>query len=226
MKFISIFLLLSSYLISFETEIVSVFGNSGKIRHILPKGSTGIVIKKIDENFEAIVSYCEVTSKNGKVQFSKFKTLIQDSLPYGNWTPQVGDKVIFENNYKRASILAKNFDDYNTIRRSFKREWVHPDIFTATLNSIGHTSPLLEDFQYLCKEHSIGLIYIGFKESVKVVDCLSMKEIEEKKIILSVGKSIQKPFYSRIKKIEANWFGEGVEEIRNFESYYKGILER
>jgi hypothetical protein len=214
-------------LLSFETKLVKVDkgGEFGEIANVGIKGTTGVVIHNINGDFESIISYVEVVDGQ-KVKFLPFTTLEQDNLPYGTWKPKVGDRVLLENNYHRAIILSKNFDHFSKIRREFQKEWFHPDIYTATLNEIGHKSPLLEDFQYFCKEHSIGLVYIGFSDEVKTVDCLSMRQVGGKKLDLTQNSSVQKPFYSRIKEIDANWFGDGTEDIEDFESYYRELIER
>jgi len=35
---------------------------------------------------------------------------------------------------------------------------------------------------------------------------------------------VQLPFYSRIKKIEAAWFGEGSDEMESYEPHYYDLL--
>ena len=89
----------------------------------------------------------------------------------------------------------------------------------------GHRSPLLSDFREFCEENSVGRIFFSFKNSIVETDCLSMREISSYLVIKKAGE-IQKPFYSRIEEIEPNWFGEGKDEIGEFESYYRSILER
>lgn len=218
-----------SSLISYEVEInaISEKGNSlfGEIKtqKDVQIGSSGIVIKNLQDDFQAIISYVELVSEN-QVRFYPFETLRQVNLPKGLWKPQVGDTIRFKENYNRAIILAKNFNSFVKIEKKFDKFWIHSDIFTATLSSIGHKQPLKNDFQYFCQEHSVGLIYIEFQDEVKKVDCLSLKVMEF--IPMKFEKSnIQKPFYSRIKVIDSNMFGDGINEIVDFEKYYRKLIE-
>jgi len=37
-------------------------------------------------------------------------------------------------------------------------------------------------------------------------------------------KNIKLPFYSRIEKIEANWFGDGSNKLKEYSPYYKSLI--
>jgi hypothetical protein len=189
----------------------------------LPVGTTGIVIKTLPNNYQAVISYGEV-EKDKRVKFYEFETLEQENLPHGLWKPEKGDKIRFEENYDRALIVAKNLDHFLRISKMFRKEWVHPDIFTATLSTIGHKSPLKDDFHYFCREHSVGLLYIGLDDGVYEVDCLSLKEINLHSGDFKTD-DIQKPMYSRVNEIDSNWFGEGINDIPDFEEYYRKLIK-
>lgn len=223
-----LFLLLFSSLLfgSQYWKLNSVDGDIGKFATKLPYpvGTTGIVIHDLPQGYSSIVSYCETTSSNS-VKFYPFDTLKQENLPHGKWKPSKGDRVRFQENYHRAMIIAKNFNDYLETYRKFKKEWIHPDLFSATLSTRGHRSPLKEDFNYFCKEHMVGLIYIALRDEVAIVDCLSMKKVDSYPMEFPDGE-VQKPFYSRIKEIKANWFGEGRDDISDFEKYYRRLIEK
>jgi len=226
-RYIFFSLLLFSKLLSLELSWVDESHKYGEFAEDVnyKVGTTGIVIKQLSDEYSAIISYAEVISLN-RVKFKPFKTLFQENLPRGLWKPEVGDRVRFEENYHRALIIAKNFDDYLTVSKKFSKEWVHPDLFTATLSSIGHRSPLKEDFNYFCREHSIGLVYFALQDGVKKVDCLSMVEIDNYPMKLYSGDEYQKPFYSRIKEIDSNWIGEGINDIPDFEKYYRELIKK
>jgi hypothetical protein len=190
----------------------------------LKNGVSGIIYRKINEKYSSIVSYIIVVD-SGVGKLVEFTTLAQDNLPHGKWKPEKGDTIRFFENYNNALIVSKNFDSYLKISKKFQKNWVHPDIFAITLNSIGHPSPLIGDFQYFCREHSVGLIYFQLNNEIKVADCFSMREVEKFSFVSPNG-SIQKPFYSRVEEIDGNWFGEGKDEIEDYEKYYKSLLER
>ena len=212
-------------LFSWELIAVSKDLKTGKIDKNIQKGITGILIKNLNYDLNPIISYVESTGENN-VKFYSFENLQQENLPTYNLKPEIGDKVRFFENYDRALIIAKNFNSYLDIKKSFNKEWIHPDVFAATLSSRGHISPLKRDFIYICKEHFIGLLYFQINDEVKVVDCLSMTQIESKKIKFSKDLTIKIPFYHRLKKIDANWFGEGSTKFENFDSYYNNLLKK
>jgi len=226
MKYIILVLaFLTSSLFSelFEIQSVSDNGKYGKISQNIQIGSTGIVIKTLANGSQAIISYAEM-QKDNQILFYDFITLNQENIPKGLWKPKAGDFIRFQENYKRAVILAKDYNSYLQIKNKFSQDWIHPDLFSATLSSIGHQKPLPEDFHYFCRETSVGLIYIGFTDEVLKVDCLSLKVIDTFSQKLK-SESTQKPFYSRIKKIDTNWFGAGIKEIVDFEKYYRKLIK-
>ena len=206
-------------------QLDKVDANGGTFTKKLPYaiGTTGVVIRDLSNGYSSIIAYCEITSSN-RVKFLNFDTLNQENLPKGKWQPKAGDRVRFEENYHRALIIAKNLDDYLEVSKRFKKEWIYSDLFSATLTTIGHRSPLREDFNYFCKEHLVGLIYIALHDEVAIVDCLSMTKVESYPMEFHKG-TTQKPFYSRIKEIDSNWFGDGKDDIPDFESYYRGLIK-
>jgi hypothetical protein len=210
-------------LFSWELIEVSKDLKTGKIDKNIQKGITGILIKKLNSDLNPIISYVEATGENN-VKFYSFENLKQESLPTYDLKPEIGDKIRFFENYDRALIIAKNFNSYLDIKKSFQQEWVHPDIFAATLSSRGHISPLKRDFIYICKEHFIGLLYFQIDDEVKIVDCLSMTQIKSQKITFSKDLTVKVPFYHRLKEIDTNWFGEGSEEFENFNDYYNHLF--
>ncbi len=223
------FLGLTSLIFSNNFKILEIdkSGEFGKIStnsNLIHIGETGIVEKRINNNHSSIISYGEYLG-NGKVYFKIFNALEQENLVRGNWKPNIGDNLLFRTNSNRAIIIADSFENYLQIEKKFNRDWIHPDLFKMVLTINGHRSPLLSDFREFCEENSVGRIFFSFKNSIVETDCLSMREISSYLVIKKAGE-IQKPFYSRIEEIEPNWFGEGKDEIGEFESYYRSILER
>ena len=225
MKSIFIVIIFMTQLISYEVEIQIVFGKDKQFGKIetgdLKIGTTGIVIKILQNNSKVIIAYAEIVEKD-KVSFYEFETLKQVNLPKGLWKPQNGDIIRFKENYERALIISKNFNSFVKIRKRFDQNWVNPDIFSANLDLLRHKKPLKIDFKNFCKEYSVGLIYIGFSDEVKKIDCLSLKVVESFNMKLD-SKTTKKPFYSRIKEIRSNWFGNK-DDIVDYEKYYQNLI--
>ena len=193
----------------------------------LPVGTSAIVLHRINANYEAILALAEVVSSKEKtlLKLQEFKSDKQDALPKLTLKPAVGDRVRLNWMYERAMVIAPNLLALKTIETRYKdKTFVHPDLFVAYLSDEGHPSPLKEDFQYFCRSYDLGLLFFYVKGSVKRVDCNSFKVLDSYAMELKDSK-IEKPMYSRIKKISADWWGEGSDPIKDYDAYYLKLLE-
>ncbi len=190
-------------------------------------GMYGAVSHWFDERHAIALSWVEITKIDGDVTTLKLHpilSLVQSALPTGTWKVKVGDDVAMGYNYQRAMLIAPNASIYRKITTYHSdRQWVHPDIFASTLSSNGHPSPLKEDFNQVCKANNIGTIAFMFDKSIVTVDCRSFKIIKNKSTSIK-SKEQQVPFYTRVPHIADNWFGEGNDEIENYDKYYVELL--
>lgn len=212
-----------------HTEVISVNEQELTIPSIegAQVGMYGAVVRWFDDKHSTALSWVEVKRIEGDkaiVSLVPIRALEQSALPNGNWTPRVGDEVVLGYNYHRALLIAPNPSIYKKISSYHtERQWVHPDIFASVISSKGHPTPLREDFSYACRANNIGLVYFMFDKSIMTVDCHSFKIVENKST--SVKSTEQKlPFYTRVTHIEANWFGEGSDELEEYDSYYIGLI--
>ncbi len=215
-----------------KTTILSIDNKNNtatvKIDHI-QKGVSGIVVHKIAKGIEVITNNAEVisydkTSKIATLKLSPHVMFVSNSLPNGKWKAQKGDIAILAFGYHRGLIIAPDEDSYYKIKSALKGEaTAHPDIFATFLSTQGHPTPLRKDFKKFCKNLTLGLLFFKIEKNVYTVDCMSFK-------ILSVSefpfetKEKKLPFYSRVPKIEANWFGEGSDELSDYAPYYYKLL--
>jgi len=192
-------------------------------------GMYGLIIKSFDTSHSTALSWVEVlsiTAESIEVKTTPIVALEQSALPSGTWEPKLGDKVTLGYNYHRALLISPNASVYKKISSFHKqRRWVHPDIFASVLSSNGHPSPLIEDFKSTCRANNIGLIGFVLKNSFVTVDCQSFKIIEVKSSTLDTTE-VQLPFYTRVSQIEANWFGEGSNELTEYTPYYTKLLAK
>jgi|GEM_PF-255515 len=190
-------------------------------------GMYGVIVKDLDQNHAIALKWIQVTAIEGSLIFAKMIPILaleQSALPSGTWTAQAGDNAIIGYNYHRALLIAPNPSVYKKISSYHsERKWVHPDIFATVLSHHGHPSPLIEDFNYMCRSNNIGTVSFVFDKSILSVDCQSFKIIQNKTISLKTDE-IQVPFYTRITHIEANWFGEGNDEVQDYNKYYVDLL--
>ena len=217
---------------SIESKIVTIDGDTATIS--IPKadvGVSGFVVHELAPNHSMIVASATVAEFDAKSATAKLKlapyTLFRNNnLPTLKLGPQAGDKVILAYGYDRGLLVAPNEEIYYTITRAMKSEtFVHPDVFATLLSYRGHPTPLKEDFSGFCNNVTVGLLFFYLERKLYTVDCQSFKILSVQNAPLQ-QKSKKLPFYSRVEKIEANWFGEGSSELEDYEPYYYELLYR
>ncbi|HIC43145.1 MAG TPA: hypothetical protein EYO73_02275 [Sulfurimonas sp.] len=190
-------------------------------------GMYGAIVKNLGESHSIALKWIEITSIEGdsiKAKMIPILALEQSALPSGTWVAEEGDHAVIGYNYHRALLIAPNPSIYKKVTGYHtNKQWIHPDIFTTVLSSHGHPSPLVEDFFHMCRSNNIGSVSLVFDKSIISIDCQSFKIIENKAISLKTNE-IQVPFYTRISNIQANWFGEGNDEIQDYHMYYVNLL--
>ena len=192
-------------------------------------GVSGFVVRDFDSVHSAIIASATVTAfdadkKEATLRFGEYTWLRQNSLPKGEWQPKKGDRVILAFAYARATLIAPDAQTYFAITSKVPSiDWVHPDELATFLSYRGHPSPLDEDFRDYCDIGGIGLYYFYVDKALFTVDCKSLSVLQITPAPFG-QKEPQKPFYSRIEKINANWFGAGSSEIEDYESYYLELL--
>lgn len=72
-------------------------------------------------------------------------------------------------------------------------------------------------------ESSVGLIFLFLQERVFTLDAKSFKilAITDAKV---EQKEARLPFYSRVEKIDAAWWGEGSDEMEEYEPHYYSLM--
>ncbi|MEA2073012.1 MAG: plasminogen-binding N-terminal domain-containing protein [Campylobacterota bacterium] len=191
-------------------------GVSGFLVHTIVEGHTSI-LKNVH-----VVKY-DKESKVATLQMSEFNALANNALPTGKWQAKVGDKVELAFGYSRALLVAPSEEIYHQITKSVKVQWVHVDIFATILSYRGHPTPLKEDFDAMNIASSVGLLFIYLDKKLYTIDIKSFAILNISEAPL-VQDSVKLPFYSRVETIEANWWGEGSDELEDYEPHYYALL--
>ncbi|WP_373069688.1 plasminogen-binding N-terminal domain-containing protein [Sulfurimonas sp.] len=190
-------------------------------------GMSGFVVHKLDKDHSSIVKSAVVESFKDSVavlKLSDFEDLSNTALPSGKWIIKEGDTVIMAFGYKRALLIAPTSEIYNKITKSASDiQWLHPDIFATILSINGHPTPLKEDFDHMTSSSYIGLIFIYLDSKLYTLDAKSFKILHTSDVSLEQKKDML-PFYSRVEEIDANWFGEGSDELEDYEPHYYELL--
>jgi len=211
-----------------SAKILSINGNTATAKSFddVSVGSSGVVVHDFDKKHSTIVAKFIVISKNKNsvnIKFVPFRDLKQDVLPVPKILPQVGDKAIFNFLYNYALPIAPNFLAYKEAMFKHKDiKWLHPDLFAAKLFADDNPTPTKKDFQKMCMDYNFYLLYFAIDHTGYFVDCNSFKVLKQEKI--DTGKSVNLPFFSRIKDIQKSWFSFGGSKIDNYNSYYKNLI--
>ncbi len=202
-------------LATIEIDHIDVGVSGFVVHHITPEHSS--ILKKA-----TVVAY-DKAKKIATIKMSEFNVLRNNSLPYGKWKPEIGDTVELAFGYSRGLLIAPDEEIYHKISKSTHIQWVHPDLFAAVLSFAGHPTPLQEDFASFANTTSVGLLFIYLDKKVYTVDIKSFRILNIAETPLEVKKE-QRPFYTRVTKIDANWWGKGSSEIESYASYYYKLL--
>jgi len=225
------FLVLSLFAGMIKAPLLSVDQTTGIATVKLNKvdvGVSGFLVHSIAKNHSSILWNVTVVnydkeSKIATLQLSEFDALRNNALPTGKWKAVEGDMVELAFAYSRAVLISPSEEIYHQITKSVKIQWVHPDIFATILSYRGHPTPLKEDFDAMHIATSVGLLFIYLDKKLYTVDMRSFKILNISDAPL-VQDSVKLPFYSRVDHIEANWWGDGSDELTDYESYYYMLL--
>ncbi len=229
--FLLVFLALELMSATIQTPIVAVDEEAKSVTIEIEKidlGVSGFVVQNVADAHTSILNNVVVTSfdpstKRATLALKEFNMLKNNSLPVGKWRPKVGDMVELAFGYSRALLIAPNEEIYYRIAKSVNVHWIHPDLFATILSFHGHPTPLKSDFATFGVTASAGLLFLYLQQKVYTVDMQSFKILSIAAAPL-VQESIKLPFYSRVEEIEANWFGEGSDELEEYEPHYYELL--
>ena len=199
-----------------EIEKIDV-GMSGFIVHSLSNERSTILKNIVVESFDK-------ETKIATLKMSNYAALTHNALPSGKWNVEVGDTAVLAFGYTRGFLVAPSEEIYHRVTTTTNHlQWVHPDIFATILSLNGHPTPLKSDFKKLSLATSVGLIFFYLDKKLYTVDSKSFKILNISEAPL-LQDSVALPFYTRIKEIDANWWGEGSDEIEDYETYYYTLL--
>jgi len=223
--FILVFELFSSVLktpiVSIDKEIVTINTKHADV------GMTGFIVHHINKNHSSILKSVVVTEFNDGVatlKTSAYTALRQNSLPLGKWEVEVGDTVVLAFGYSRGLLIAPSENIYRRLERGLiTLQWVHPDIFATLLSYNGHPTPLKEDFDAFSTLSAVGLIFFYIDNNLFTLDAKTFKILNITSAPLEL-KETHLPFYTRIQEIDADWWGEGSDELESYEPYYYSLL--
>ncbi len=204
-SFIATSLTADFYPSSQTSEVKSFNGN--KITLTKPfshKGMSGIVIHNFGSELQAISNYITYQGRNSATTVG-FEPILHQELPAVKPKVRVKDKIIGGYLYNNILLLAPDFDTYNRITSSAKKNWIHPDLYAMFLSKIGNQIPTKFNLLKFSSEYQVGLIYIVQRGKGVLYDPISARYVSSTNLSGLPAKG-QFPFYMRLGKIESGWF--------------------
>ena len=215
-----------------ETPVVSIDRGNNLVKVKIANidiGMSGFITHKLGDSHESVLKGVTVVNYNqnkhiATLKMSKYSGIAKNSaLPNGLWKVQVGDIVVLAFGYSRALLIAPNEEIYYKVSRGVKIQWIHPDLFATLLSFNGHPTPLKEDFEDMSDTTAVGLIFFFIDEKLFMLDAKSFKILGITEAPF-VTKSVKLPFYTRVKNINANWWGAGSSRLKSYAPYYYSLL--
>lgn len=193
-------------------------------------GESGVILRWFDKEHSSIIARAiveKVDEKYAYLRYEVFDSLSQSAMPMPKIAPKSGDEVLMRYFYKRALLIAPNFEIYQKITSLYKNViWLHPDLMAAQLIESGNFAPKKSDFKRFCAQYSVGVIYFVNKTKGQLYDCHSFSLLKEDYITGVVKKSDTiTPFYSRFDSLKSGWLNIFTQEVDDFYDYYEKLLE-
>jgi len=192
-------------------------------------GMSGFIFHALAENHSVIIKNIVVKSYNKEskiatLSLSDYDMLTQNALPQGTWKVAVGDMALLAFGYSRAFLVAPSEAIYYRVTKNTKSvQWIHPDLFATILSFNGHPTPLRSDFTNLSVSTAVGIVFIYLDKRIFTLDTQSFKILNISNAPLE-QESVHLHFYTRVEKIEANWWGEGSHELKEYEPHYYQLI--
>ncbi|WP_026803868.1 plasminogen-binding N-terminal domain-containing protein [Aliarcobacter lanthieri] len=204
-------------------------------------GQSGIVVHIYDNDKRLIVSNAKVVSSNDNssvVEYFPFDDLKQDAIPTTNRTIKNGDVIILNYMYDQSLLIAPDFNSYQAVREDFaQNNFIHPDIFGATLKFDNQPLPKKEDFQKFSIDQNLGTIFFVVAKKIYILDAKTFSILDSYSFPYASNEK-QMPFFTRVEEIkgplidfknipfvsEALGLKDDSIDSSNYDNYYKSIL--
>ncbi len=190
-------------------------------------GQSGIVVHSINEDKKLIVANAQVIKSNENtsvIKFTKYKDLKQDALPTYKGTAKIGDILVLNYLYTKSLLIVPSQETFLDISNKFEyNNFLHTDIFAAYLKIKKSPYPSKKDIQDFAISQNLGTIFVLTNQKIYIYDTKSFKLLASFDYKYDI-KNNQKPFYTRVEKIDAALFSASLKKGPSYEEHYKKIL--
>jgi len=208
-------------------------------------GQSGIVVHIYDNDRRIIVANAKVISSDensSTIEYFAFNDLEQKAIPTTNRVVENGDILLLNYMYDQSLLIAPDFNSYKAVKDDFaQNNFIHPDLFGASLKFNNQPLPRAEDFQKFAISQNLGTIFFVVSHKIYILDAKTFTILDTYNFHLSIPQK-QMPFFTRVEDIKgplidiqnlkklpiiSDIFGTADEEEvdnSNYDTYYKQVL--
>jgi len=190
-------------------------------------GQSGIVVHNFSNSKSIIITKASVISSDENKSVIKFihtDILKQDSVVNTNLKAKNGDDFVLNHLYKVSLLITPNYDAYRGINYAYSNNFIDSELFAGYLKVNTTPIPTQEDFQEFMQKNNIGTLYIVIDKNLYILDALTFKILQTRKLKLSNTKTTV-PFFTNVEDIKTsvfNWFGD--QKIDDYNKYYSKLI--
>lgn len=195
-------------------------------------GQSGVIMNKYKNKHAIIIASAvviETSPTQSTIEFKNFDGLDQSAMPTANIKANDGDVLILNYMYESSMIISPNNQGFKTVRSIFpEQNFVHSDLFAATLKYMQKSTPNQAIIQAFAKNQNIGTVFVIIDSMVYVLDAKSFQTIAKYPIFYDQS-DVQTPFYTRIEDIKDGIFslefiGWSDNRMQDYSQYYSTLL--
>lgn len=195
-------------------------------------GQSGVIMHKYKNAHALIIASAvviETSPTQSTIEFKNFDGLDQSAMPTANIKASDGDVLILNYMYESSMIISPNNQGFKTIRSMFpEQNFVHSDLFGATLKYMQKSTPNQAIIQAFAKNQNIGTIFVIIDSMVYILDARSFKILTKYPVFYDQS-DVQTPFYTRIEDIKDGIFslefiGWSDNRMQDYSQYYSNLL--
>ncbi len=198
----------------------------------LKVGQSGVIMHQYKNLHALIIASAVVIESNensSKIEFKNFDGLNQSAMPTANIKASDGDIFILNYMYEASMAIVPNNAALKTIRSMFPdQNFVHPDLFGATMKYMQKSTPNQAIIQAFAKNQNLGTIFFVIDSMIYMVDAKSFKTLAQYPMFYDQSE-VQIPFYTRVEEIKDGIFslefiGWSDNRMKDYSAYYSNML--
>lgn len=230
--FFSIFLLISSlFALDLSQKTIDIVDVKKDIATIdmgnLKVGQSGIVTQSYSKSESIILNQAVVIESNNassKIKLLKTDIFNQKAIPTSKKVASKNSKFVLNHLYGTSLLIVPNYESKVEVMKNFSSQYFfNEDNFASFLKLVAKPIPTKKQIQEFCSKNQIGTIFVAIKDKAYILDAISFKVLDSKKIDVA-SEDVKVPFFSKIEKIEKGFWDFGEDEIKDYNKHYSKVI--